>query len=123
MLEMHSKRPRFQNYFFLAPVSPFSTLASVSFFLLCLLQSFCQLIKNFIENPEKIIDLAFKSTEWPKSTGYENKYDDHEQEKALTFYEISSLNHSLQSFHYRILVAGERCNITGDYFERGSTSE
>ena len=23
----------------------------------------------------------------------------------------------------RILVAGERCNVTGEYFERGSTSE
>ena len=26
-------------------------------------------------------------------------------------------------FSLRILVAGERCNITGDYFERGSTSD
>jgi len=23
----------------------------------------------------------------------------------------------------RILVAGERCNVTGEYFERGSSSE
>ena len=26
-------------------------------------------------------------------------------------------------FSLRILVAGERCNVTGKYFERGSTSE
>ena len=26
-------------------------------------------------------------------------------------------------FSLRILVAGERCNVTGEYFERGSTSE
>ena len=26
-------------------------------------------------------------------------------------------------FSLRILVAGERCNIAGEYFERGSTSE
>ena len=26
-------------------------------------------------------------------------------------------------FLLRILVAGERCNITGEYFERGSMSE
>ena len=30
-----------------------------------------------------------------------------------------------EGFHIilRFLVAGERCNITGEYFERGSTSE
>ena len=26
-------------------------------------------------------------------------------------------------FSLRILVAGKRCNIAGEYFERGSTSE
>ena len=26
-------------------------------------------------------------------------------------------------FSLRILVAGERCNVTGEYFESGSTSE
>ena len=32
--------------------------------------------------------------------------------------------HLYQSgFSLRILVAGERCNVTGEYFERGSTSE
>ena len=30
---------------------------------------------------------------------------------------------SLSGFSLRILVAGERFNVTGDYFERGSTSE
>jgi len=29
----------------------------------------------------------------------------------------------LSGFSLRILVAGERCNVTGEYFERGSTSE
>ena len=28
-----------------------------------------------------------------------------------------------QGFLLRILEAGERCNITGEYFGRGSTSE
>ena len=30
---------------------------------------------------------------------------------------------SLSGVSLRILVAGERCNITGEYFEKGSTSE
>ena len=30
---------------------------------------------------------------------------------------------SLSWVSLRILVAGERCNITGEYFEKGSTSE
>ena len=29
----------------------------------------------------------------------------------------------IAGFSLRILVAGERCNVTGEYFERGSTSE
>ena len=29
----------------------------------------------------------------------------------------------LPRFLIRILVAGERCNVTGEYFEKGSTSE
>ena len=30
---------------------------------------------------------------------------------------------SLSGVSLRILEAGERCNITGEYFEKGSTSE
>ena len=33
------------------------------------------------------------------------------------------LDHSDPGFSLRILVAGERCNVTGEYFKRGSTSE
>ena len=29
----------------------------------------------------------------------------------------------IAGFSLRILVAGERCNVTGEYFERGSMSE
>ena len=29
----------------------------------------------------------------------------------------------LPGFLLRILVAGERCNVTGEYFEKGSTTE
>ena len=29
----------------------------------------------------------------------------------------------IAGFYLRILVAGERCNVTGEYFERGSSSE
>ena len=32
-------------------------------------------------------------------------------------------NYTYSGFSLRILVAGERCNVTGEYFERGSTSE
>ena len=32
------------------------------------------------------------------------------------------LTQLLSGFSLRILVAGERCNVTGEYFERGSMS-
>ena len=36
---------------------------------------------------------------------------------------VYSINLYQSGFSLRILVAGERCNVTGEYFERGSTSE
>ena len=33
------------------------------------------------------------------------------------------LTQLLSRFSLRILVAGERCNVTGEYFEGGSTSK
>ena len=34
-----------------------------------------------------------------------------------------SCSWDMAGFSFRILVAGERCNITGEYFEKGSMSE
>ena len=42
-------------------------------------------------------------------------------EKLYSSYNIIIIMYT--AFSSRILVAGERCNITGEHFERGSTSE
>ena len=36
---------------------------------------------------------------------------------------VYSIHLHQSGFSLRILVAGERCPVTGEYFERGSTSE
>ena len=36
---------------------------------------------------------------------------------------IDQIRNTFAGFSLRILVAGERCNVTGEHFERGSTSE
>ena len=41
---------------------------------------------------------------------------------TIEFHKIQNKT-QVSGFSLRILVAGERCNITEEYFERGSTSE
>ena len=36
---------------------------------------------------------------------------------------LGQIVYILAGFSLRILVAGENCNVTGEYYERGSTSE
>ena len=43
--------------------------------------------------------------------------------KIMEMEVYGTLQDLYSGFSLRILVAGERCNFTGKYFERGSTSE
>ena len=69
MLEMHFKKPRFQNFSKLAPSALASCTFATSFFLLHLLQSFCHLLKILLKTLYKA---GFTVAKGQKRTHYIN---------------------------------------------------